>query len=372
MRIGLVFGLLVLVLPATALAAFFGPLVPPCTESGLGAGFCQACNLVQLASRLLRLFVILATMGAALMLAYAGFLYLSASADPHNYDSAKKVFTNTFIGLIIVLVSWIVVDLVLRAFADQSLNVFTEFQCAQVQSVDGGFIVDEVPLNNDDVPAQPTDTPVRDGQGLDNVDSNTDYNPAVCSIINNYEETTSPTWRDRNGNPASCTPARRAASATVENECMQGCVGSANGRRIVTAADYSFCNRPGNENASLAPINQSEGFQNFGPMSCSAVRANGVTVATPQGSGIQRGQRFTWPELARRYGLPEDTVFVADDSYADDCSRYTGRRCGYTSRGTYSVDVARCIPGVSVGCGSLPSYGSTVPMQTRPTPVPGG
>ena len=367
MRFGLLLG--VLLFPVTALAVdFFGPIVPPCTEYGLGSGVCQACNLAQLASRLMRAFVGLAVMGSVLMLAYAGFLYVSASTNSSNLQSAKSVFSNVLIGLIIVLVAWLIIDITLRTFTNQSLNVLTTFQCVQVKFVGGQFTFPTTPANNDDIPAQPTDTTAEEGEGLDNVDSNTNYNPVACSVINNYLKS----GVDRSGRPASCTPAKRAASATVENECMQGCIGAANGKRIVTVADYKFCSQPGNANASLPPINQSEGFQDFGAMSCSDVRANGVTIATPQGSGIPRGQKFTWPELAKRYGLPEDTVFVADDSYGYDCSKYTGRRCGYTSRGTYSIDVARCVPGVSVGCSSLPSYGGTVPMKTKPTPVPGG
>lgn len=371
MRFGLLLGLLFF--PAVAGAVnFFGPIVPPCTESGLGAGFCQWCNLAQLASRLLRAFVVLAAMGAAVMFAYAGFLYVSASTSSGNIQSAKSVFSNVFIGLILVIAAWLIVDIALRTFMGQSLNVLTNFKCVEVKLVDGQFTFPTVPQNDDDVPAQATDTTAGEGEGLDNVDSNTNYNPIACQNINNYSKNTDPNWRDRNGLPASCTDAKRAASAAVENECMQGCIGAANGNRIITVADYKFCTQPGNTNASLPPINQTTGWQDFGAMSCSQVRSRGVTVATPQGSGITRGQRFTWPELARRHGLPEDTVFVADDSYGRDCSKYTGRRCGYTSRGTYSIDVARCVPGISVGCSSIPSYGSTVPMKTRPTPVPGG
>lgn len=364
MRFGLLLGFLLL--PATALAVdFFGPIVPPCTEYGLGSGVCQACNLAQLASRLMRAFVALAVMGSVLMLAYAGFLYVTAASNSSNLQSARSVFSNVLFGLIIVLVAWLIIDITLRTFTNQSLNVLTTFQCVQVKFTGGQFTFPTTPANNDDIPAQPTDETAKEGEGLDNVDSNTNYNPVACKIIENYESVNN----DRKGRPPSCTPAKRAASQAVETECMQGCMGSANGKRIITVADYKYCK--GSPGGTLNAINQSGDWGNYAAMPCSQVLTNGVTVATPQGSGIPRGQKFTWPELAKRYGLPEDTVFTADDSYGRDCSKYTGRRCGYTSRGTYSVDVARCITGFS-GCTNIPSYGSTVPMKTKPTPVPGG
>lgn len=367
MRLGLLLGFLLFPF-VTSAAGLLGPIVPACTESGLGADFCQWCNLAQLASRLLRAFVVLAAMGAAVMLAYAGFLYVSASTDSHNIESAKSVFTNVFIGLIIVIAAWLIIDIALRTFTGQSLNVLTKFQCVQVALIGGNYDFPTVPQDDTDLPAG-TPTGAEPGKGLDNVDSNTNYNPVACQNIHNYSKNTDPNWRDRNGFAASCTAEKRKASAAVENECMQGCLGDSGGGRIVTVADTKYC--AANPNGSIPAITQTTGWKSYSAMPCSQVLANGVTIATPQGSGITRGQRFTWPELARRYGLPENTVFVASDSYAGDCSAYTGRRCGYTSRGTYSIDVARCITGTS-GCLNLPSYGSTVPMQTRPTPVPGG
>lgn len=364
MRLGLLVG--VLLFPATALAVdFFGPIVPPCTEYGLGSGICQACNLAQLASRLMRAFVAFAVIGSVLMLAYAGFLYVSASTNSGNIQSAKSVFSNVFIGLIIVLVAWLIIDIALRTFTNQSLNVLTTFQCVQVKFVGGKFTFPQTPQNDDDAPSMSPNAPTKEGEGLDNVDSNTNYNPVACKQIANYLES----GVDRKGRPASCTDAAKKASSDVRTECIQGCMGSANGKRIITVADYKYCkNNPG---GTLNRIEQAHDWTDYPTMSCSQALANGVTIATPQGSGIPRGQRFTWPELAKRYGLPEDTVFTADDSYGYWCDEKQTKRCGYTTRGTYSIDVARCITNFT-GCNNLPTYGGTVPMKTKPTPVPGG
>jgi len=123
--------LTVLLVPSITLAAnttFLGPIVPECARAGTSV--CQACDLVKLADNLLKFMVAFSIFGAALMFAYAGFLYVTAATSKGNLDKARKVFSDVFIGLIIVLVAWIVVDLVLRTFTNQSLNVLTSIRCA--------------------------------------------------------------------------------------------------------------------------------------------------------------------------------------------------------------------------------------------------
>lgn len=127
------FALLLIALPALSFAA---GLVPEC---GLGAGqfMCQACHLAALAHNILLLFVTLAAFAATLMFVYAGFLYVTAAANQSNIDSAKRVFGQTLIGLIFVLVAWIIVDMAMRVFTDQSLAVWTSFSCVRGVSVGG-------------------------------------------------------------------------------------------------------------------------------------------------------------------------------------------------------------------------------------------
>lgn len=137
--------------PTLALAAstsFFGPVVPPCTEAEGAVRICQACNLVQLGDNILRLFVALGVVAAALMFAYAGFLYVTAAANKANLDSARKIFTNTLIGLIFILAAYLVVDLVIRMATNQSLNIFTSVECISMQHNTGGFTYPRVPGNN--------------------------------------------------------------------------------------------------------------------------------------------------------------------------------------------------------------------------------
>ncbi len=132
----------ILLTPLMALAApgdFFGPVVPACTEYGFKTAVCQACNLVQLADNLLKLFVSLGAMAAALMMAYAGFLYVTAASHRQNLDSAKTIFWNALLGLIFILIAFLIVDLVLRGLTSQSFAVWTEVQCVWKQTTTGSL-----------------------------------------------------------------------------------------------------------------------------------------------------------------------------------------------------------------------------------------
>lgn len=131
-------------IPSIAFAAatsFFGPLVP-C--GGKDQAMCQACDLVTLAGNLINFMIAVAVVGAALMFAYAGFLYVTASATPENLNSAKKIFWNVFIGLIFILSAWLIVNLVLTVLTGKSFSEY-EIKClapiARSVSRDVGEIV---------------------------------------------------------------------------------------------------------------------------------------------------------------------------------------------------------------------------------------
>jgi Type IV secretion system pilin len=152
MKWGVVLGVLLLS-PLYALAAgtsFFGPIVPPCTEYGGAVPICQACNAIQLVDNLLRFFISLAVMIAALMFSYAGYLYVSASSNKQNIDSAKKIFTNVFIGLILVLAAYLIIDLGLKVLSGNtlSLNVLSKIQCVKMETTTGSIKYTVVPGNN--------------------------------------------------------------------------------------------------------------------------------------------------------------------------------------------------------------------------------
>lgn len=134
--------------PLTVLAApgdFWGPIVPKCGLD-VSAFMCQACHLAALTHNILAFFISAAVGAAAVMFAYAGFLYVSASSNHGNIDKAKGIFSQVLIGLVLVLVAWLVVDLTLRVFTNQSLQVLTQFQCVKAELVNGSFTFPETPV----------------------------------------------------------------------------------------------------------------------------------------------------------------------------------------------------------------------------------
>lgn len=130
-----VFVFAALLVPVSAVAA----IVPECTEGGI-PGLCQACNIVQLVDNLLKFFVFVAVAAAAVMFAYAGILAVTASANKNNLASAKKIFLNTFLGLVFVVAAFLVIDLLIRTFVpNQTFNVFTRIDCVRMIQTSGGF-----------------------------------------------------------------------------------------------------------------------------------------------------------------------------------------------------------------------------------------
>jgi len=62
---------------------------------------------------------------AALMFAYAGWLYLSAQGDTNQVQQAHKVFTNVGIGLVLVIGAWVIVYTVASAVLED--HYFNDF-----------------------------------------------------------------------------------------------------------------------------------------------------------------------------------------------------------------------------------------------------
>ncbi len=83
-------------------------------------GECTTCDLLRLAQNIINFFVLISVVVATLLFVNAGVLYLGASANPGNVSRAHKIFINTVIGLIIVLASWLVIDVIMKTLAHQS------------------------------------------------------------------------------------------------------------------------------------------------------------------------------------------------------------------------------------------------------------
>lgn len=78
---------------------------------------CQLCHVVALINSLISFFLYLATSIAALLFAYAGFLYFTSGGSEENVGKAKTIFKDVLIGFIIALCAWLIIDTLLRTLA---------------------------------------------------------------------------------------------------------------------------------------------------------------------------------------------------------------------------------------------------------------
>lgn len=131
------FGAFALVIaPFFVLAApGFSPIIPE--DIATGGPYLQACDAVRVFDNLLRFAVSFAVIVATLMFTYAGFLYVTASANQNNLESAKKIFGNVFLGLLFILGAWLIINVVMNVFVPQEKLKFpwNEIRCVEYTSV---------------------------------------------------------------------------------------------------------------------------------------------------------------------------------------------------------------------------------------------
>lgn len=98
------------VLPQFAHASipFFGPIVPNATcPAGWGMIITVINNVIEFLLTLAIVFV------APLSIAYAGFLFVVNPVNAGGKEQAKKILTNTIVGIVIALAGWMIVDAVM-------------------------------------------------------------------------------------------------------------------------------------------------------------------------------------------------------------------------------------------------------------------
>lgn len=103
----LTFLLIIVLFPDLASSAAPSPLVP-C--DGSPSDPCNACKLVELGNRLVVWLVGILMVVFAIIAVWAGFDLVTSGGNPDAKTKAKSKFTNAFIGLIIVLAAWLLID----------------------------------------------------------------------------------------------------------------------------------------------------------------------------------------------------------------------------------------------------------------------
>lgn len=75
---------------------------------------CSACNVVDLANRVITWLVAVLFMVFALLAARAGIGLVTSGGNPGALTAAKDSLVNAIVGLLIILASWIIVDTLMR------------------------------------------------------------------------------------------------------------------------------------------------------------------------------------------------------------------------------------------------------------------
>jgi hypothetical protein len=78
-------------------------------------GGCQnICDIAILAQNVLNYGIFLAVVISSFLFAYAGWNMLTSGGSSEMYAKGKRVFGNVFIGLLLILGGWIVIDTLMR------------------------------------------------------------------------------------------------------------------------------------------------------------------------------------------------------------------------------------------------------------------
>lgn len=110
---------IVAILPLMA-AAQAGGLVP-CSGPD-----CTTASVVSLANGLIEWLVTMLGVIAVIALVFAGFKMVISAGDEKAWSSAKELFQNVIIGIILILASWLIIDTLLKMLTDKGLEGWSQ------------------------------------------------------------------------------------------------------------------------------------------------------------------------------------------------------------------------------------------------------
>jgi hypothetical protein len=100
----------------------------PC--GGAGEPACQACHITQLINNVVAWLFIVLSIVAAILIAIAGFKLVMSGGNAGARSAAKETFVNIFIGFIILMGGWIIIDTFMKALVTgQVYGVWNQIQC---------------------------------------------------------------------------------------------------------------------------------------------------------------------------------------------------------------------------------------------------
>lgn len=90
---------------------------------------CNFCSFVDMVNGLIEWLIVIVTTLTILLLSFAGFRLITARGDAAALENAKKILVSSFIGILIMLASWTVVDTFLKVVAGGDLGVWNVVEC---------------------------------------------------------------------------------------------------------------------------------------------------------------------------------------------------------------------------------------------------
>jgi hypothetical protein len=90
----------------------------PC--GGTGEPECDLNQFIILIQNIIDFVIKIAIPAAAILFAYAGFLYLTASGKKGQIEDAHKIFTSVLWGFIIILSAWLIVNTIVNVLLDKT------------------------------------------------------------------------------------------------------------------------------------------------------------------------------------------------------------------------------------------------------------
>ena len=105
-------------------------IIPDCAPN------CSWIHLIQLANNLLNFLIYISIIVAAIMFAYAGFLYMSDGGNMNKVKDAHGIFTSVAVGIVIVLVAWLSIDTLLKSLTGKGLKDWSSDTSAKLITIE--------------------------------------------------------------------------------------------------------------------------------------------------------------------------------------------------------------------------------------------
>ncbi len=118
----------------------FGAGLVPC--GGPGEPVCQSCHVVELVNRVVTWLVMFLGTIAAIIIVYAGFKLVTSGGSSHAKEDAKALIQNMFIGYVIVLAGWLLIDTAMKMLlvdGETALGVWNQVECVAQRNSQGGI-----------------------------------------------------------------------------------------------------------------------------------------------------------------------------------------------------------------------------------------